>query len=85
MGEKLRVGYARADITPEESVPLAGYGNTLTRMSQGALEPLMATCIAITDEKDSTMLLFSLDIVSSRDAYCMQAREQICQKFFECI
>lgn len=81
MGEKLRVGYARADITPEESVPLAGYGNTLTRMSQGALEPLMATCIAITDEKESTMLLFSLDIVSTRDAYCMQAREQICQKY----
>ncbi len=74
-------GYARTDITPKESVPLAGYGNTLSRMSQGALEPLMATCIAITDEKDNTMLLFTLDMVATRDEFCQQAREEISRKF----
>ena len=42
------VGYARTDITPSESVPLAGYGNTMQRLSQGVLDPLYATCIAIT-------------------------------------
>ena len=28
---------------PKNSVPLAGYGNTLMRMNRGVLDPLMAT------------------------------------------
>ena len=81
MNSEFCAGYARTDITPQESVPLAGYGNTLTRMSQGALESLMATCLAVTDEKENTILLFSLDIVSTRDAYCLAAREQISKRY----
>ena len=31
---EIKVGFGRADITPTSSVPLAGYGNTTSRMSQ---------------------------------------------------
>ena len=59
-----RVGFGRVNITPSYSVPLAGYGNTSQRMSQGFLDYLYATCIAITDETDSTVLLITTDVIS---------------------
>lgn len=57
----LKVGFGRENITPSYSVPLAGYGNTSMRMSQGFLSYIFATCIAITDENDSSLLLITLD------------------------
>ena len=55
-------GFAIADITPTESVPLRGSGNTSLRMSNGLLDPLYLTCVALTDEDSNTALLFSYDI-----------------------
>ena len=60
----LLVGYGRSEITPTISVPLAGYGNTLTRMSQGVLDPQYTSCTAITDANDNTVLLITNDIIS---------------------
>jgi len=60
-----QVGFGRADITPEDSVPLAGYGNTGKRMSKDVLDYLYATCIAITDAEGETVLLYSQDLVNS--------------------
>lgn len=80
MQNEFTVGYARVDITPEESVPLAGYGNTLQRLSQGALDPLYATCVAMTQE-GSTLLLCTIDLINTADFYCVPAREAISKKF----
>ena len=74
------VGYAREDMTPAEPLPLAGYGNTMQRISQGVLDPLMATCIAVTDEKGGTVLLFTLDIVATRESCFQAAREEISRR-----
>ena len=74
------VGYGRVEITPQESVPLAGYGNTLQRLSQGVLDPLCATCIAITDN-GNTLLLCTIDLINSCDFYCVPARKAISEKF----
>jgi len=57
----VRVGYARADITPLESVPLRGYGNTSRRMSGAILTPLYATCMAFSDG-ENTVLLYTMDM-----------------------
>lgn len=60
-----RVGYGRVDITPyEEAVPLAGYGNTSTRMSTGCADRLYTTCIAFTDAEGETVLLYTNDLTS---------------------
>ena len=59
----IRVGFGKRNITPDFSVPLHGYGNTLTRMSQGVLHPLYVTCVAISDENDSTVLLITADVL----------------------
>lgn len=60
---ELRVGFGRVNITPSYSVPLSGYGNTTSRMSQGFLDYIMVTCVAVTDENDSTVLLITSDLI----------------------
>ena len=57
-----RVGYARVDITPTESVPLAGWGRTSQRMSRCVRDELYASCFTITDENDTTVILMSMDL-----------------------
>ena len=67
MNTNLRVGFARVDVSPLESVPLEGYGNTHTRMSQGILDPIMGTCIVFTDDKDSVLLgIYESSTIASR-------------------
>ena len=55
------VGYARADITPTEPVPLMGYGNTFRRISGPVLDPLYCTCVAIGDQNGNTVLMIGID------------------------
>ena len=73
----LRVGFGRSDITPTESVPLAGYGNTSMRMSTTVSDPLCSSCIAITDESDTTILIFNNDLISCNEAVIKPIRQSI--------
>ncbi len=73
----LQVGYGRAKIMPTESVPLGGYGNGSTsRMSEGYLNYLYATCIAFKDG-DETILLFNQDTIASREDATKIVRDKI--------
>ena len=56
-----QVGYGRVDITPKESVPLKGYGNTWKRMSTGFLDYLYATALAIKDVNGEIFILMGID------------------------
>ncbi len=58
-----KAGFGRADITPQLSVPMEGYGNTEGRLSNGYLDPLYATCIALQDENGETALLYCIDML----------------------
>ena len=58
------VGFARADIRPSESLPLAGYGNTTSRMSMGSLDYTYASATVVTDAEGETIAIISLDIIS---------------------
>lgn len=75
---KLLVGVGRANITPDYSVPLAGYGNTRFRMSEEAYDPQYSTCIAFTDEKGETVLLFHNDLTRT-DYKVMELRPAIAE------
>lgn len=75
----LRVGFGRANITPSYSVPLAGYGNSSLRMSQGFLDYMYATCIAITDENDTTLLLITLDATATYNNMVAPIQEAVTQ------
>lgn len=73
----LQVGYGRVDITPTEPVPLRGYGNTSKRLSLEVTDPLYATCVAFTDEKNNTILLFHTDLVGEMAGTFAEARANI--------
>jgi len=76
----LKVGYSRVDITPKESVPLRGLGNSPERMSEDVLDPLYATCVAFTDESDNTVLLYHLDLCHSFTAATLTLRSAVSRK-----
>lgn len=68
------VGYAKVDVTPDFSVPLNGYGNIATRMSTGFLDRVYATCIAITDANNETVLIFTYDMAAADPDFLMNLR-----------
>ena len=71
----MKVGYSRVCITPTESVPLAGYGNTSKRMSDSVTRDLYTTCIAFTDDSCQTALVVSNDLILSSASWTTPARE----------
>lgn len=74
--EGLQVGYARKEIMPQDSVPLAGYGDSSERMSGTYVDYLYATCIAFS-EADQTVLMFSQDLFKCEAQWTAQVRERI--------
>lgn len=74
------VGYAKVDVTPDFAVPLNGYGNIATRMSTGFLDRVYATCIAITDENNESVLIFTYDMASADPDFLSMLRVSVSQK-----
>ena len=74
------VGYAKAGITPRDSVPLRGYGDAMQRFSTGNLEPLYATCVAFADAEGTKMLFITHDLTNSADNIFVDLRKQISEE-----
>ena len=55
-------GFGKTIFTPEESVPMAGYGNSKERMSTGKLSELEARAVAVTDENGDSLLFIVGDL-----------------------
>ena len=70
-------GFGREDITPETTIPLAGYGNVENRMSQRVLDPLYATVIALQDESGEKLVIIQLDIINTSKSFCDPIRKTI--------
>lgn len=73
----LRVGFGRSNITPNEPVPLAGYGNTSFRFFKNVRDEIQAGCIAVSDAAGSTVLLFDLDLIVMDEPVLGRIRESI--------
>ncbi len=71
----LLVGFGREDITPQSSVPLAGYWGGV--YSASVMDPLYATCIAFTDAEDNTILLYHMDLCTTGGSAIPFARKAI--------
>ena len=76
----LMVGYGRVNITPSYSVPLAGYGNTSMRMSQGYQTLLLSTCIVYSDGED-TVVVFQNDLGRANKTNVDNVRQKISKKY----
>ena len=58
-----RVGYAKVNITPSTPVDLWGYAQPAgQRVSEGYLDYIYLTCVAITDAEGSTVLMYGADL-----------------------
>lgn len=75
----LFVGYSRVDVSPTESVPLRGYGYSSGRMSTTIQDPLYATCIALRDSSDNTVLIFTVDLTNAFTELIEPTRQAISQ------
>lgn len=72
----LLAGYGRKCITPDYEVCISGYGDDEVRRSQGVVDDIYTTCIAIT-EAEETVLLFTTDLLSVHDGAADQLRERL--------
>ena len=68
------VGYGKANITPDDSVPLAGFGDNEQRYSNQVMDPIYATCVAFTDEVGTTVLMLGLDLLNTDEDRANEAR-----------
>ena len=70
------VGFGRVNITPSPTtgVPLEGYDD---RLSEGVLNFVMATCVAITDTQDQTILLYTVDVCDTEKENVEALREKL--------
>ena len=57
-----QAGAAKVDITPQEPVPLAGYGGK-TRMSNRVEHPIWIKALALRDDSGATSVLVTADLV----------------------
>ena len=58
----LYTGFSRQDMTPNKTVPLAGYGNDAARLSECVLHPVTVSCVAFRDEDGTLALVFTQDL-----------------------
>lgn len=85
-------GYSMIDITPATELvtaglPMSGYGSTIARLSKGFVDAnkdgdktndgLRATCVAVTDSKQNTVLMIGLDLIGAPDSWSIDARHAI--------
>ena len=61
-----KAGVARVDITPAESIWMAGYA-ARTKPSEGVLHPIHAKALAIEDESGTVSVLVTADLGGFRD------------------
>lgn len=72
----LEVGYGRVNITPDYPVNLAG--SAASRVSEGALDPLYITFIALRQE-ENVFLVSTMDLVGAYEEYSVSTKEYVSQ------
>ncbi|MBR2615786.1 MAG: neutral/alkaline non-lysosomal ceramidase N-terminal domain-containing protein [Clostridia bacterium] len=74
--EGFSVGFGRYKITPSRGTPMAGYGNTESRLSEKTMDDLFITCVAVWDG-EKTALFFSVDAISVPTSVYLEACAKI--------
>ncbi len=70
----LKAGFARVDVTPPLGTFLAGYFEA--RFAEGILDPIQLNAIALSDEKESVLIITS-DFLGIRENYATPIRKKI--------
>ncbi|MHB0937076.1 MAG: hypothetical protein ACYDCO_03700 [Armatimonadota bacterium] len=73
--ERLRIGWATADLTPDRPVLLAG--QFYARVSEGMTDPVTATALALESADGGRVIMVSCDLVAIADGLREAVREQL--------
>lgn len=73
-------GVARVDITPKESIWLAGYG-ARTKPSEGVLQPLYAKALALRDSSGAVSVLVTSDLLGFTRAMSQPVAARVEKEF----
>jgi len=77
MSEQFLVGFADVITTPDEPVPLGGYGATSFRKHEKVLEDIHAIGTAMTDAQGNTVLILTIDATRAYFEAVPEARKMI--------
>jgi neutral ceramidase len=78
-----KAGIARRDITPQEPVPMWGYGARRDALSEGTLDPLLATALVI-EAGGTALAIVALDLGRSPSEQSLkQIRERLAEAGIE--
>ena len=77
MEQQFKVGFADVIITPDEPMPLGGYGASSFRKHEKVLDNIHAICTAMTDEQDTTVLFLTIDATRAYFEVVPEARKMI--------
>ena len=69
-----KAGFGKADITPDESVPMNGYSSSSERMSTGILSYIYAIAVAVQDADGNIAVVCSVDNAATGEAIANEAR-----------
>ena len=72
-----KVGYSRANISPQEPCPLSGFGSGRNRISNRIMDELYASCLALTDAEGNTAVVFSLDLQRPQEEVIAEIRQAV--------
>jgi len=73
--EKILIGWAKEDITPDRPVLL--HGQHYARVSKYVNDPVTATSLAIESEKGEQLIFLSCDLVYLYEEVCNEVREYV--------
>ena len=74
-GGELKVGFARESMMPETEVTIAG-GEDPNRISQGYLEDITVSCVAMADN-ENTVLLYTIDMQCLTSGFLGNSKQNI--------
>ena len=78
-GDQLRAGFGRENVTPDYPVGLGGYSDAETRTSEGFVEYIYTTCVAVTSGEE-TVLMFTIDTCAVTNATAENIRDKVADK-----
>ena len=77
----LKVGYGRASLVPEHSMPLQGYPGADSRWFDTVLDPIYATAIAFQDQDNNTVILIQYDLSDCNHLGIIQGINDLTEEF----
>ena len=76
-----RIGFGRVDITPTQPIHMDSYIDPAIHISEGALSPMYAIAIVMTDADDNTMVMVTTDMSWGKNSMLTDIRPMVLEKF----